>query len=93
MHARRLRRQLTPAARDCADRMAAEIWTETPDIGEAELITTKTLEMQGRQLGFDPATILMIVQLIFLIYKSLKHFGVFNPTPEFVAAMFEGHDE
>ena len=93
MNARRLRRKLTPEARLFVDRMAAEIWSESRDIGEAELVTNKTMEMQGRQLGFDPATILMIVQLCILIYKALKHFGVLNPTPEFVAAMFEGEDE
>ena len=93
MNARRLRRQLTPETRLFADRMTAEIWTECNDIGEAELVTTKTMEMQGRQLGFDPATIMLIIQLAILIYKALKHFGVLNPTPELIAAMFEGDDE
>ena len=90
MNARRLRRQLTPEARLFADRMTAEIWSENPDIGDAELITTKTMEMQGRQLGFDPATIMLIIQLAILVYKALKHFGVLHPTPELIAAMFEG---
>jgi len=92
MQARRLRRQLTPEARLHVDRMAAEIWSECRDIGEAEQVTTKTMEMQGHRLGFDPATILMIVQLCILVYKALKHFNVLNPTAEFVAAMFEGEE-
>jgi hypothetical protein len=50
------------------------------------------MEMQGHRLGFDPATILMIVQLCILVYKALKHFNVLNPTAEFVAAMFEGEE-
>jgi len=93
MQARRLRRKLTPEGRLFVDRLTAEVWSENPDIGEAEIVTTKTLEMQGRQLGFDPATILMIVQLCILIYKALKHFGVLNPSPELVAALFEGDEE
>ena len=92
MQARRLRRQLTPEARLYVDRMAAEIWSECGDIGEAEQVTTKTMEMQGPRLGFDPSTILLIVQLAILIYKALKHFNVFQPTPELVAALFEGEE-
>jgi hypothetical protein len=93
MQARRLRRRLTPEARVYVDRIAAEIWTESRDVGEAEQVTAKTLEMQGRQLGFDPATILMIVQLCILIYKALKYFNVLSPTPEFVGAMFESEGD
>lgn len=93
MTARRMRRKLTPEARLYVDRIAAEIWTESRDIGEAEQITAKTLEMQGKNLGFDPATILMIVQLCILIYKALKHFNVLSPTPELVAAMFESEGD
>jgi hypothetical protein len=92
MQARRLRRQLTPEARLYVDRMAAEIWSECRDIGEAEQVTTKTMEMQGPRLGFDPSTILLIVQLAILIYKALKHFNVFQPTPELVSALFEGEE-
>lgn len=92
MRARRLRRQLTPEARLYVDRMAADIWAESQDIGEAEQTTIKTMEMQGSRLGFDPATILLIVQLCILIYKALRHFNVLQPTPEFVAAMFEGEE-
>jgi hypothetical protein len=93
IEARRIRRRLTPEARHFADRLTAEIWSESRDIGEATEITRKTLEMQGRQLGFDPATILLLVQLAILIYKALKYFNVLSPTPEFVAAMFETEDD
>lgn len=91
--ARRLRRRLTPEARRWVDRTAAEIWTEAGDVAEAERLTARTLEMQGRQLGFDPATIMMLVQLAILIYKALKYFNVMAPTPELVAAMFESEDD
>jgi hypothetical protein len=93
MQARRLRRKLTPEARLHVDRMTAEIWSECRDIGEAEIVTQKTMEMQGARLGFDPMTIMMIVQLAILIYKALKHFGVLQPTPEFIAAMFESEGD
>jgi hypothetical protein len=91
--ARRMRRKLTPEARVYIDRATAEIWSEAGDVAEAERLTMRTLEMQGRQLGFDPATILMLVQLAILIYKALKYFNVLAPTPELVSAMFEGDDE
>jgi len=93
MQARKMRRKLTPETRVYVDRIAAEIWSECRDIGDAEQITAKTMEMQGASLGFDPATILMIVQLCILIYKALKHFNVLSPTPELVAALFEGEDD
>jgi hypothetical protein len=93
MQARRLRRKLTPEARLHVDRMAAAIWSDYADIGSAEIETRRTMEMQGSRLGFDPATILMIIQLCILIYKALKHFGVLQPTPEFIAAMFESEGD
>jgi hypothetical protein len=49
--------------------------------------------MQGRQLGFDPATILLLVQIAVLIYKTLKALNVLKPTPETVAAIFESEDD
>jgi hypothetical protein len=88
-----MRRKLTPEARVYIDRVTAEIWSEAGDVAEAERLTMRTLEMQGRQLGFDPATILMLVQLAILVYKALKYFNVLAPTPELVSALFEGDEE
>jgi hypothetical protein len=88
-----MRRKLTPEARVYIDRVTAEIWSEAGDVAEAERLTMRTLEMQGRQLGFDPATILMLVQLAILVYKALKYFNVLSPTPELVSALFEGDEE
>ena len=93
MQARRLRRTLTPEGRRWLDRATAEIWSEAGDVGEAESITTKTLEMQGRQLGFDPATIVLLIQIAVLIYKTLKALNVLSPTPETVSAIFESEDD
>ena len=87
--ARRERSKLTPEAQLFVDRLTAEIWSESGDVGEAERLTRRTLEMQGPQVGFDPATIIMIVQLCILIYKTLKHYKLLSPTPEFVGVFFD----
>jgi hypothetical protein len=68
----------------------ADIWGETGDIGEAERLTKTTINARAGELGFDPSTILLLVQLAILIYKALKHLNVLNPTPEVVLAIFEG---
>lgn len=92
-NARRLRRRLNPSVQAYVDQVSAEIWSESGgDIGLAESTTIRTLQMDGRSLRFDPTTILLIIQLMILIYKILKHFEVFNPSPEFVTAMFEGEE-
>ena len=70
--------------------MAAEIWSETGDIGEAERITKLKIEHDSGEMGFDPATILLLVQLAVAIYQALKHLNVLAPTPELVGALFEG---
>jgi hypothetical protein len=93
MQARKLRRRLTPEGRRWLDRATAEIWCESGDVGEAESITAKTLEMQGRQLGFDPATIVLLIQIAVLIYKTLKALNVLKPSPETVSAIFESEDD
>ena len=92
-NARKLRRKLTPEQRVYADRIAAEIWSETGDIGQAEEYTTRTLQANGSRLGFDPATILLIIQFLILVYKVLKELNVLAPTAETVTAIFETEDE
>lgn len=93
--ARRRRRDLLRSGRVSTEQMAwlestaADIFAETGDIGEAERITKTTLEARASELGFDPATILMLIQLAILIYKALKYLNVLNPTPELVRAILE----
>jgi len=91
-NARRLRRRLTPEQRIYADRLAAEIWSETGDIGQAEEYATRTLQSNGGRLGFDPTTILLIIQFLILVFKVLKELNVLAPTAETVTAIFESED-
>ena len=92
--ARRLRRQLEESHQAYIDRVTAEIWTENADIGDAERITRAKVEHDAESMGFDPATILLLVQLAVAIYQALKHLNVLAPTPELVGALFESvHDD
>jgi len=89
-NARRLRRQLNADQQAYVDRITSHIWSETGDVGEAERITRHRLEQDVTSMGFDHATILLLVQLAVAIYQALKHLDVLSPSPELVSALFEG---
>ncbi|WP_292295067.1 hypothetical protein [Marivita sp.] len=91
--ARRLRRNLSSEQRRYIDETAAGIWRETGDLGEASRVTKRTLENSSTEMGFDPATIMLLIQLAILIYKALKYFQVFSPTPELIEAIYEDGDD
>lgn len=93
IEARRARKNLTQEQRRYVDRIAADIWSDSGDIGEATRITEIKVGHDARSMGFDPATILMIVQLALMIYKALKALNVLSPTPELVSAIFETEGE
>jgi hypothetical protein len=90
--ARSLRQQLKAESRSYIDRLCADIWSETGDIGQAESITKTKVEADSQVYGFDPATILLLLQLALAIYKALKFMNVLAPTPEVVTAFFEGNE-
>jgi hypothetical protein len=92
--AKRERRRVARSGRvnvlhmDWLDKTIAAIWSETGDVGEAERQTRATLQQRANEVGFDPATILMLIQLAILIYKALKQLNVLNPTKEVVQVFF-----
>lgn len=90
--ARSLRQQLKADTRAYMDRICADIWSETGDIGQAESITRAKIAADSQEMGFDPATILLLMQLALAIYKALKQLNVLSPTPEVVTAFFEGSE-
>lgn len=91
--ARRNRMQLNRDVRTYLDRIAADIWGDSGDIGEATRITEIKVRHDAQAMGLDPSTIVMIVQLAILIFKALKQLNVLSPTPELVSALFESEDE
>lgn len=91
--ARKLRRSLTHDHRAYIDRIAADVWSDTGDIGEAMRVTEIKVNSDAQSMGFDPSTILLIVQLAILIYKALKQLNVLSPTPDLLSAILETGDE
>lgn len=88
--ARLKRRQLSADAQEYADRIAASIWAEYGDIGQAHAITEKIVRRDAESKGFDPQTVILIIQLALLIYQTLKRLNVMSPSTEIVTALFEG---
>lgn len=91
--ARKARRNLSADQRAYADRITAGIWSDSGDIGEAMRVTEIKVGNDAQSMGFDPATILMIVQLALLIYKALKALNVMSPTLDDMTVIFESGDE
>lgn len=88
--ARLKRRQLSSDAQEYADRIAASIWSEYGDIGQAHAITEKIVRRDAESKGFDPQTVILIIQFTLLIYQTLKRLNVMSPSTEIVTALFEG---
>jgi hypothetical protein len=90
--ARTLRQRLKADTRAYMDRICADIWSETGDIGQAEAITRAKIAADSQEMGFDPATILLLMQLALAIYKALKQLNVLSPSPAIVTAFFEDRE-
>ena len=88
--ARLKRRQLSAEVQDYADRIAASIWSEYGDIGQAQAITETVVRRDAESKHFDPQTVILIIQLALLIYQTLKRLNVMSPSTEMVTALFEG---
>lgn len=88
--ARVKRRQLSADAQEYADRIAANIWSEYGDIGQAQSITETVVRRDAGVKGFDPQTVILIIQLALLVYQTLKRLNVMSPSTEMVTALFEG---
>lgn len=88
--ARLKRRQLSAEVQDYTDRIASSIWAEYGDIGQAHAITEKIVRRDAESKGFDPQTVILIIQLALLIYQTLKRLNVMSPSTEIVTALFEG---
>lgn len=84
--ARAARRKATREQRRAIDSVVAETFSVAHG---NEPRAKEMAEQRFAELGFDPMTILMLVQVAILIYKALKALNVFSPTPEVVAAIFE----
>ena len=91
--ARKARRNLSADQRAYADRLTADIWSDSGDIGEAMRVTEIKVNSDAQSMDFDPATILMIVQLALMIYKALKALNVMSPSLDDMEAIFETEGE
>ena len=57
---------------------------------QAHAITEKIVRRDAESKGFDPQTVILIIQLALLIYQTLKRLNVMSPSTEIVTALFEG---
>lgn len=89
---RRLRKQRTQLGlryRSYLDRTVSEIAAEAKDETEFKQFFEAKVKHDSSRMGFDPMTILLMIELALLIYKLLKHFNVLAPTPEYVAFLID----
>jgi hypothetical protein len=90
LRARKLRRQLTPEQREYLDAVVAQKWTVVEQNVElAVAATERQIRDDAREYGFDPATILLLVQLAWFIYQALKYLELLEPTPALVREILE----
>jgi hypothetical protein len=81
------RRKLKAEQRQYLDRIVAEIFSEAKDETEFKQFFEAKVASDSSRMGFDPTTIMLLIQLAILIYQLLKHFEVIKPTPELVGVM------
>lgn len=86
------RRKLRAEHRKYLDRSVADIFGEAKDEEEFKQFFEAKVIADSEEMGFDPATIMLLLQLAWLIYQLLKHFEVISPTAELVG-LFSGDDE
>lgn len=83
------RRKLRAVERDYLDDVVADIYKEAGTEEEFKQFFTAKSNADSATYGFDPMTIILLIELAMLIYKLLKHFDVLAPTPEFVSFMID----
>lgn len=81
------RRKLKSEQRQYLDRNVAEIFGEARDETEFKQFFEAKVSADSAIMGFDPTTIMLLIQLAMLIYQLLKHFEVIQPTPELVGVI------
>jgi hypothetical protein len=86
---RKQRLQLGLRHRSYLDRTVADVFAEANDETEFKQFFEAKVRHDSSRMGFDPMTILLMVELAILIYKLLKHFNVLAPTPEYVAFLID----
>jgi hypothetical protein len=87
--ARGLRRKLPDNARGWLDREITQIWSESGNVEMATRDLKATLEQSAPVHGFDPATVILMLQLGKLIFETLKALGYFKATQEQLMAILE----
>lgn len=90
IEARRARKQLATEHQFYIDRLTSAIWSDRGDIGLAMADTEIKINRDAAVKGFDPQTVIMLIQLALLIYQTLKRLNVMSPSTEMVTALFEG---
>lgn len=83
------RRGLKRTARQWLDRYVVEIYPEAKDVPEFTQFITAKANADSDAMGFDPATIMLLIQLAVLIYQLLKHFEVISPSLTLVTALVD----
>jgi len=83
------RRGLKRDGRQWLDRHVAEIYSESKDVPEFRQFVTAKANADSVEMGFDPATIMLLIQLAVLIYQLLKHFEVISPSLTLVTALVD----
>jgi hypothetical protein len=83
------RRRLSFGQRGYLDGVTSEIFSEAGSEAEFAQFFEAKVRHDSQTMGFDPMTILLMIELAMLIYKLLKHFNVLTPTPEYVAFLID----
>lgn len=84
LEAARERRRLSDDMRQMADEIAAETWAKADRDPEDAIVMAR---QKLRGMSLDPATILLLVRVIILIYQALSAHDIFEPSPETVASI------
>jgi hypothetical protein len=91
LQARKRFRQLSGEQQAYVVSLAAEKWSVSGyDVEHAKAAAERQVNADAVEYGFDPATIMLLLQLIWLIYQLLVHFELLSTaTPEIVAEMLD----
>lgn len=81
------RRKLRSEHRQYLDRTVADIFGEANNETEFKQFFEAKAIADSEEMGFDPTTIMLLIQLAALIYQLLKHFEVISPSPDLVGVV------
>lgn len=88
--ARKARRKVSRDQRRMIDRLICEVVPQAN--GDIEL-ATNIVRFRFAEMGLDPATIILLIEIFVLIYKALVAFNVLAPTPQMIEAIFEDYSD